>query len=89
MSQKVYDILKPTGTFWVAQSKDIEANGESLENFLPIIVTPEEYNILYFHNGKIEYNGEMISYDANKIYLIKAIPTEDQKCAVCGNKIEN
>lgn len=75
MSQKVFDTLKPIGTFWVAEAKDIEANGESLGNYIPIILTPEEYNAL-LDGEEVEYEGEKITFDEEKIYLIKLIPTD-------------
>ena len=34
MPQKVYDVLKPTGQFKIAEAEDISAHGESLINFI-------------------------------------------------------
>ena len=74
MSQKVYDVLKPTGQFKIAEAEDISAHGESLINFVPIILTQAEYNELL--KGPIEHQGTIITYDENKIYFIKReLPT--------------
>jgi hypothetical protein len=80
--QKVFGTLKPTGDFWVAHSKNIEAEGEALENFIPIILTQEEYNTIYEKKESIvitlaDGTQKEITYDKNRIYFIKMFPPVD------------
>ena len=70
MSQKVYDVLKPTGGFKIADAEDINAYGEALINFVPIILSAQEYQQL-ISEGAINYGDKQITYDPNRIYFIK------------------
>ena len=68
--QELFGTLKPIGSFWAARSADIEARGESLENFVPIIITEAEYQALLDGEGVL-YKGETIFFEDEKVYFIK------------------
>jgi hypothetical protein len=51
-------------------AKDVEVDGETLMNYIPIILTEEEYDSLLDGNS-IVINGKEHYYDENRIYMIK------------------
>ena len=52
-------------------AEDVRVNAEeSLLNYIPIILTQEEYDTLV-SGGTITLNGQPISYEPNRIYMIK------------------
>lgn len=57
-------------TYPLVRAKDVDVSGESLINFIPIILTQEEYNTL-LEGGTIEINGQEISFEEDRIYMIK------------------
>lgn len=61
---------KGDGDFPLMRAKDVDVNGETLLNFLPIILTQEEYNTLV-GGGTITLNGQELTYEENRIYMIK------------------
>lgn len=69
----IYDTIQPTGgEFPAVKAKDVDVNGEALLNFIPIILTQEEYNTLV-GGGTITLNGKELSYEENRIYMIKKV----------------
>ena len=67
----IYDTIQPTGgDFPAVKAKDIDVNGETLLNFIPIILTQAEYNTL-IEGGTITLNGREISYEENRMYMVK------------------
>lgn len=66
----VYDKIKPEGDYSVLDAKDVDVNGETLLNFIPIILTQEEYNTLV-SGGTITLNGQDLTYEENRIYMVK------------------
>ena len=61
---------KNNGTFPLVRAKDVDVNGETLLNYIPIILTQDEYDILV-GGGTITINGQEIAYEENRIYMIK------------------
>lgn len=65
-----------TTDFPLVRAKDVEVSGERLTKFIPIILSQEEYNIIYEgrEEGKeiILENGEIIKYDSEQIYFIRS-----------------
>lgn len=61
---------KNNGTFPLMRAQDVDVYGETLLNYIPIILTQEEYNTLV-DGGTITLNGQEISYEDNRIYMIK------------------
>ena len=57
-------------TFPLVKAKDVDVSGESLLNYIPIILTQSEYDTLV-EGGTITMNGEEITYEENRIYMIK------------------
>lgn len=70
MALLVYDKFQPTGPFFAMDAKDVEVEGETLMNYIPIILTQEEYNTL-LDGGTIIINGKEYTYEENRIYMIK------------------
>lgn len=69
----IYDTIQPTGgEFPAVKAKDVDVNGEALLNFIPIILTQEEYNTLV-DGGTITLNGKELSYEEHRIYMIKKV----------------
>ena len=62
--------IQPSGDFAAVNAKDVDVNGETLLNFIPIILTQEEYNTLV-NGGTITLNGQELTYEENRIYMIK------------------
>jgi hypothetical protein len=60
-----------TGDFPLVRAKDVDVNGETLLNYIPVILTQEEYDILV-GGGTITLNGQEITYEENRIYMIKS-----------------
>jgi hypothetical protein len=50
---------------------NIDINSKTLLNYIPIILTQEEYDILV-GGGTITLNGQEISYEENRTYMIKS-----------------
>ena len=61
---------KGEGTFPLVRARDVDVNGETLLNYIPIILTQSEYDTLV-DGGTIVLNGQEMSYDENRIYMIK------------------
>ena len=57
--------------FPLVRAKDVDVNGETLLNYIPIILTQEEYDIIV-SGGTITLNGQEIVYEENRIYMIKS-----------------
>lgn len=70
MALLVYSKFKPAGSFFAMDAKDVEVEGETLMNYIPIILTQEEYNIL-LDGGAILVNGKEHFLDENRIYMVK------------------
>lgn len=71
MALKLLNTIEPAGDFKVVDAADISVNKkEDLIDFLPIILTQREYEDLV-NNGSIEINGETITFQENRIYMIK------------------
>lgn len=70
MALLVYDKFQPAGPFFAMDAKDVEVDGETLMNYIPIILTEEEYDSLLDGNSII-INGKEHYYDENRIYMIK------------------
>lgn len=64
------NFLRGDGTWDRVDAEDVWVNNETLLNFIPIILTQDEYNTLA-GGGTIELNGQEISYEENRIYMIK------------------
>lgn len=73
----VYDKIKPEGNYSVLEAKDVEVNGETLLNYIPIILTQEEYNTL-INGGTITLNGQELTYEEHRIYMIKKITANEE-----------
>lgn len=72
----VYDKIKPeTDGDAIMDAKDVDVDGETLLNFIPIILTQEEYNTLV-DGGTITLNGRELTYEENRIYMIKRFVAE-------------
>lgn len=50
MSINLIDKIKPKGEFYIADSKDIEHNGKSLDSSIPKVMTQSEYDVLVENN---------------------------------------
>lgn len=65
-----------TTDFPLIRAKDVEVSGERLTKFIPIILTQEQYDVIY--NGQEDgaevtlENGQIIKYDSQQIYFIKS-----------------
>lgn len=70
MALLVFDKFETTGPFFAMDAKDVEVDGESLINYVPIILTQEEYNTL-LDGGTIIIKGKEHSLDENRIYMVK------------------
>ena len=69
---------KGDGQFPLMRAKDVDVNGETLLNFIPIILTQTEYDTLV-GGGTITLNGQELTYEENRIYMIKKyIETETE-----------
>lgn len=69
----VYDKIKPEKAGdAIMDAMDVDVNGETLLNFIPIILTQEEYNTLV-DGGTITLNGKELSYEEHRIYMIKKV----------------
>lgn len=76
MALKLLNTIEPAGDFKVVDAADISVNkNENLTDFLPIILTQEEYDIIS-EGGTIILNGQEITYEANRIYMIKRFTEE-------------
>ena len=76
MALKLLNTIEPAGDFKVVDAVDISVNkNENLTDFLPIILTQEEYDIIS-EGGTINLNGKDITYEANRIYMIKRFTEE-------------
>ena len=75
MALKIMQPIQPAGDFPAVYSDNVDANGEALTNFIPIILTQREYNTLV-ENGSLEINGEIITFQEKRIYLIKRFVDE-------------
>lgn len=64
------NFLRGDGTWDRVDAEDVWVNNETLLNFIPIILTQEEYDTLV-GGGTITLNGQEISYEENRIYMIK------------------
>lgn len=64
------NFLRGDGTWDRVDAEDVWVNNETLLNFIPIILTQEEYNTLA-GGGTITLNGQEISYEENRIYMVK------------------
>lgn len=62
--------IKPAGNFAAVDAKDVDVHGETLLNYIPIILTQEEYDTLV-NGGTITVNGREMYYEENRIYMIK------------------
>lgn len=62
--------LRGDATWSNVEAKHVDVNGEALINFIPIILTQAEYDTL-INGGTITLNGQEISYEENRIYMIK------------------
>ena len=56
--------------FPLMRAQDVDVYGETLLNYIPIILTQDEYNTLV-DGGTITLNGQDVSYEENRIYMIK------------------
>lgn len=71
----VYDKIKPEKDGdAIMDAQDVDVNGETLLNFIPIILTQTEYDTL-LAGETITLNGKEISYEENRIYMIKRVVT--------------
>lgn len=70
MALLVYDKFQPAGPFFAMDAKDVEVDGETLINYIPIILSEEEYESLRA-GETILINGKEHSYEENRIYMIK------------------
>ena len=68
--------IKPSGNFAAVDAKDVDVNGKTLLNYIPIILTEEEY-ISIIHGGTIMIDGNEITYDDNQIYMVKKYVAEE------------
>ena len=69
----VYDKIKPEKSGdAIMDAIDVDVDGETLLNFIPIILTQEEYNTLV-DGGTITLNGKELTYEENRIYMIKKV----------------
>lgn len=68
--------IKPAGNFAAVDAKDVDVDGETLLNYIPIILTQEEYNTLV-DGGTITINGQEMPYEENRIYMIKKYVVTD------------
>lgn len=67
----IYDTIEPTGgNFPAVKAKHVDVNGETLLNFIPIILTQSEYNTL-LSGGTIILNGNELAFEEHRIYMIK------------------
>jgi hypothetical protein len=72
----VYDKIKPEKDGdAIMDAQDVDVDGETLLNFIPIILTQEEYNTLV-DGGTITLNGRELTYEENRIYMIKRFVAE-------------
>lgn len=79
MALKLLNTIEPAGDFKVVDAADISVNKkEDLIDFLPIILTQREYEDLV-NNGSIEINGEAITFQENRIYMIKRYIDESKE----------
>ena len=67
---------KGDGDFPLMRAKDVDVNGETLLNFIPIILTQTEYDTLV-NGGTITLNGRELTYEENRIYMIKRFVAEE------------
>lgn len=63
--------------FPLMRAKDVDVNGETLLNYIPMILTQEEYNIID-SGGTIFINGQPVSFEENRIYMIKRYAEDDK-----------
>ena len=62
--------------FPLLRAKDVDVSGEKLTKYIPIILTQEEYDMIY--EGREEgveitlQNGQVVKYDSEQIYFIKS-----------------
>lgn len=66
---------KNNQTFPLVRAKDVDVNGETLMNYIPIILTQEEYNVIA-NGGTITLNGQEITYEEHRVYMIKRYVNE-------------
>lgn len=60
----------PAGNWPLIRAQHVSVNQtETLANYIPVILTQEEYNSL-LDGETIEINGQNISYEENRIYMI-------------------
>ena len=71
--------LRGSGEWDTIDAEDVQINEtETLLNFIPIILTQTDYDTLA-GGGTITLNGQEISYEENRIYLIKVAKPVDPK----------
>lgn len=62
---------KNNGSFAMVDAEDVETpDGGRLLDYLPVILTQSEYDTLV-DGGTITINGKDVSYEENRIYMIK------------------
>lgn len=57
--------------FPLIRARDVDVSGESLINYLPVILTQDEYNTIVGGGTIILPNGKTASFEENRIYMIK------------------
>lgn len=64
------NFLRGDGTWDKVDAGEVWVNNEVLLNYIPIILTQAEYDTL-IKGGTITLNGQEISYEEHRIYMIK------------------
>lgn len=64
------NFLRGDGTWDKVDAGEVWVNNETLLNFIPIILTQAEYDTL-IDGGTITLNGQELSFEEHRIYMIK------------------